>query len=502
MRVNQTFFTLLFAAAVLAVNASRATAVEYKVTLLPYDARNVSVNGTDGINFGGHSFGDPNLGDPRRAIILDGMLENPVNLNPEGFLASSVEDVAGRYQVGWANKPGPGIFPISHAMLWNRTAESAIDLHPKRFEGTAAVGVSGEYQVGSGWMNNGAINHALLWNGTAESAVELTPEGYWFSEGKGISGDSQVGYAVPDTPTGTPHAMLWRGSAESYVDLHPAEFRNSDALSISGDVQVGFGFGPSGHRALMWRSTTESVVDLHPPGFDDFSSFARDVAGNVQVGFVETLPSDPEPEVYAFAWHGTAESAVNLHSYLEELRPEFTSSAAMSVIDNGTILGQTAGHIVVWTPIAVGDFDMSGEFDLGDILLLSEQIQSDEPDLDYDLDDDARVTSTDLNVWIKELRETWLGDANLDSEFGTSDLVTVFQAGKFETSNLPADWSEGDWNADGVFNTSDLVAAFQDGGFERGPRVAVSAVPEPRSFAVLAAGLLIAVGSRRRRKLS
>ena len=189
-------------------------AVEYKVTLLPVDLRKVFVNSTDGIDFGGYS-----QGDAWRAIILDGKLENQIDLHPDGFHSSSVENISGEYQVGWANESG-GIY-AERATLWNGSAESAISLHPDRFQASYALDVSGEYQVGWGALNNGLIQRALLWKGTAESVVELTPQGFVSSIANAVSGSTQAGYAVPDRPTGTPRAMLWHGTAESYVDLHP-----------------------------------------------------------------------------------------------------------------------------------------------------------------------------------------------------------------------------------------------------------------------------------------
>jgi hypothetical protein len=56
------------------------------------------------------------------------------------------------------------------------------------------------------------------------------------------------------------------------------------------------------------------------------------------------------------------------------------------------------------------------------------------------------------------------GDANGDGLFNSTDLVHVFQFGKYQTGQ-PALWSEGDWNGDGYFDTSDLVLAFQSGGY-------------------------------------
>ena len=131
-----------------------------------------------------------------------------------------------------------------------------------------------------------------------------------------------------------------------------------------------------------------------------------------------------------------------------------------------------------------GDFDNSGELDIGDIDLLAEQIQSANPDLSYDLDNDAEVAVSDLTVWVKDLRKTWIGDSNLDNEFNSSDLVEIFAAGKFE-SGEPATWAQGDWNADGSFDSGDLVAAFADGGFEQGPVGGNNLVPEPSSIAML-----------------
>ena len=60
------------------------------------------------------------------------------------------------------------------------------------------------------------------------------------------------------------------------------------------------------------------------------------------------------------------------------------------------------------------------------------------------------------------------GDANLDGLFNSSDLVMVFQAGKYEDGIFQnASWEEGDWNDDGEFDSQDLVMAFQLGWYEQ-----------------------------------
>ena len=121
-----------------------------------------------------------------------------------------------------------------------------------------------------------------------------------------------------------------------------------------------------------------------------------------------------------------------------------------------------------------GDFNGNGELDAGDLDSLS-QGQKDN-DVAFDLTADGMTDVDDRLFWINELKNSWMGDADLNGEFNTTDLVNVFQAGKFETEEM-AGWAQGDWNGDMLFNTSDFIIAFQSGGFEKGPRVA--AVPEP-----------------------
>ena len=165
---------------------------------------------------------------------------------------------------------------------------------------------------------------------------------------------------------------------------------------------------------------------------------------------------------------------------------------------------QFGGIVTQFTfvPVIKGDYDKSGELDLNDIMLLSDQIQSDEPNLDFDLDDDATVSADDLNVWVRDLRKTWIGDSNLDGVFDSGDLVAVFQRAEYEDAiEGNSTWATGDWNADGEFDTGDLVSAFQDGGFEKGQRTSIVAVPEPTGLVLISFTFLGAcLSSYRRRK--
>ena len=83
-------------------------------------------------------------------------------------------------------------------------------------------------------------------------------------------------------------------------------------------------------------------------------------------------------------------------------------------------------------------------------------------DLDGDNDHDLIVAGSAV-TWFENRP---IGDADDDGRFGSSDLVTVFQAGKYE-DGIPnnATFAEGDWDGDGDFGSSDLVAAFKAGTY-------------------------------------
>lgn len=59
------------------------------------------------------------------------------------------------------------------------------------------------------------------------------------------------------------------------------------------------------------------------------------------------------------------------------------------------------------------------------------------------------------------------GDSTNNGLFTSSDLVKVFEAGKYE-QRIDASWSEGDWNDDRRFDSGDLVDAFVAGCYESG----------------------------------
>ena len=147
--------------------------------------------------------------------------------------------------------------------------------------------------------------------------------------------------------------------------------------------------------------------------------------------------------------------------------------------------------------ILEGDLDALGTHDAGDIDGLTTAILGSDGHPRFDLNGDGVTNRNDRVFWVKDLRQTFFGDANLDGEFNSGDLVRVFSAGKYETGE-DAGWAEGDWNGNGLFTSSDMVAAFVDGGYEQGPNTDAAVVPEPTALLLLMAGLIgTAVRGRR-----
>ena len=148
-----------------------------------------------------------------------------------------------------------------------------------------------------------------------------------------------------------------------------------------------------------------------------------------------------------------------------------------------------------------GDYDDSGVLDEPDLNLQAVQITNPPGDPTYDLNGDDVVDVEDRKIWVNDLKNTYVGDANLDLEFNSGDMVQVFSKGKYETQQ-EATWGEGDFNGDQVFDSGDMVAAFVGGGYElgpKGPAAAVSAVPEPSGVVLALVGLLGLAGLTRRR---
>ena len=152
-----------------------------------------------------------------------------------------------------------------------------------------------------------------------------------------------------------------------------------------------------------------------------------------------------------------------------------------------------------------GDFDGDRQLTVVDIDQMDTAIRTVSADLTFDLTGDGIVDLDDHSYWVHTGKDTHIGDANLDGVFNNLDLVAILQSGQYQDTIVgTSTWSTGDWNADGEFDRADLILALQDGGYGQGPRLALAAVPEPPTLAILLAGSPILATStwRRSRRLA
>jgi hypothetical protein len=133
-----------------------------------------------------------------------------------------------------------------------------------------------------------------------------------------------------------------------------------------------------------------------------------------------------------------------------------------------------------------GDFNGDQQLAVADLQLVADAVRTQNVFETLDLTGDGNVDLDDHAYWVHEIKGTTFGDANLDRQFDSSDLVQVFQAGQYEdTLDGNSGWATGDWNADGDFTSADLIVAFQDGGYEQSLRAVATAVPEPAGSLLL-----------------
>lgn len=139
-----------------------------------------------------------------------------------------------------------------------------------------------------------------------------------------------------------------------------------------------------------------------------------------------------------------------------------------------------------------GDFNQDGILDARDVDQLTQVILDETHAEAFDLNHDLRVDRQDHAFWVHDLKGTTFGDANLDGEFNTGDLVSVLEIGEYEdllTEN--SGWSDGDWNADREFDTQDFVLALQEGSYEMGTRRPVAVIPEPSTASLALLGMTL-----------
>ncbi len=233
-------------------------------------------------------------------------------------------------------------------------------------------------------------------------------------------------------------------------------------------------------------------VNLYTPGFSQKARLAVGLFGDIEISN-ETFPLGEEyvvqMDVDPTTIVGTIWPADDPSKVFSMRREMQVSPARPAFFGDFNTLGTFREIIVSSSTLPIGgDFDGNG-LGISDLDALMNSARQKSTDPIYNLNSELAVNEADVAVWIKKLKKTWFGDANLDGEFESGDLVLAFSQGTYN-DDLPsnATWASGDWNVDGDFDSADLIVAFQDGGYGTGPRAV--AVPEPSGVSGITVALL------------
>ncbi|MCA9213744.1 MAG: hypothetical protein KDB27_11790 [Planctomycetales bacterium] len=233
------------------------------------------------------------------------------------------------------------------------------------------------------------------------------------------------------------------------------------------------------HAALTWNADGDHTIYVNGEpgepviGVGDFD-FGENLTGDWTIGG-DALGTNPE----------NVDTSRTLRGELADFAifdGELTQEEIMQIISSGV---SPAGE--------PGDIDRDGDCDLDDIEALGAAIRANDQSTRLDLDGNGSVDAADRRFLVENIKNTYLGDSNLDGQFSSGDFVVVFTAAKYE-SGQSATYAEGDWNGDGFFNSGDFVTVFGDASYEKGPRPAP--IPEPNCY--VAAMLLVLCLFRKR----
>lgn len=245
----------------------------------------------------------------------------------------------------------------------------------------------------------------------------------------------------------------------AYVDLAKSELPSDILIQQDGKILVaGSVFGDSLDLSLF-RVTAAGEIDFE---FGDDGATIVDLGGNE---FSRALAVDDNGRILL----GAVSNSLDIT--MDSLMMRFDS--------NGSVDYEFGIEGVVWHPSeGSGDFmAMEIDYDGTMLSLVKDQLPGELADIVLTRFDDTNAWEFQTLDQLTMDRDTMFsdsvfirdycfvpGDANCDGRFDSSDLIKVFQAGKYEQGTA-ADWSEGDWNGDGMFDSSDLIAAMIAGGY-------------------------------------
>ncbi len=352
--------------------------------------------------------------------------------------------------------------------------------------GNDAVLDGGAYKVDDDHAPVGGVGALLLDGAGLVDVPDIERPGgelaysFWFKADDGVYG--------PDFDTSDPRVDFFYGDGSDGGTVRPHLSANRNARPIGlyvnadGDLATPIETSVDALSSDQWHNV---IITW------DGSQGSVFVDGVLDVSNTDDLFGITAVDIGGELTDGTAASQRIVNFPIQDV-------GFASLTDDGLKLFDAAINWLLGASTIKGDFNADGVLDAADIDDLTTRSASGLDPAAYDLNSDGRVDSDDVSVWVDELYNSWIGDANLDGEFNSGDLVVVLSSGTYE-SGADSVWSTGDFNGDGKTTTSDLVAALSDGGYEVGPRAAVAAVPEPSTLLLVCLGLCGIAAKRRRR---
>ncbi len=341
-------------------------------------------------------------------------------------------------------------------------------------DGSVIVGDTGQLEAFVWSESTGQVKIGNL-GGTRESAAYS------------VSADGSVVAGISSSSNGYV-GFRWTASTGMVAIPGTAPYAEPNWMSADGSAIVGTTEAPGLGGTFYWSEATGTISLGSLPGRNRITINGVSADGSVVVGSAGNASNSYR----AFYW--TKETG------MQDLRDMLIAAGATNLqgvtlleargisADGLTIAGNTTTSrpwmASLSPPTLPGDYNNDGLLTAQDVDRLSQAIRE-ATDSAFDLNEDLQWNTDDLAIWVHQMANTYFGDADLDGQFNSFDLITVFQSGQYEDGPLAnSTWSTGDWNGDAEFDSGDLVLAFQEGGYERGPRIA--AVPEPTGVLRLA----------------
>ncbi|MCA9148448.1 MAG: hypothetical protein KDA92_04075 [Planctomycetales bacterium] len=281
--------------------------------------------------------------------------------------------------------------------------------------------------------------------------------------------------------------MIIRDSFDKNISVFRGETTVNNSLLVNGDIGIEAKGDGNAHVIVNLDGTTIAKADHAIRGYDKdapdpnvritfniVNSILHVNAGGDPI-FTDYDPNDIQLN-YSWseeAWNHVGSGTGNLVStpqFVDLDNNDFHLPAGSPAIDAGDPASPLdadgtrveMGFYAAFAELPSADINGDGTIDALDIDLICAAVVNNDNGTQFDLDGSGQVDKFDYDFLIDTVLGTQPGDANLDGQFTSSDLVFVFSAGQYENQE-PAGWAEGDWDCDGLFTTSDLVRALQFG---------------------------------------